>query len=328
VPKHALLTAAALLVTAAPLSAAFQASPDGATSRRREFPLNCRGGDRLAFDTLAPLTDTATRVRLSLRYTGSVRAAGWKGEGLAPSTCAWVDRPLNAAEPLRVRVTLGIGDSMPRLTLRDTSLYWSFLASDSDSGYFEAAGYRLWFAGAGASPAPRMEPAVQTPAPQQRSRFRFDVRHLPLYALGWMLIVGLPAMTLLGAWSGWRRFAALYPSKPVHGGRRLKCGLIMRVTHYRSGVRLTADGAHLHFSVVAPFRPGHRPFSVPWSDVVLSRDEWPWFPFKGLPVIRLTLAREPGIRILVQKSVGEGIMAASGGRLTLAEAQPPTLAAR
>ena len=327
-PTHALITAAALLVTAAPAGAAFQESPDGATNRRRAFPLNCRGGDRLVFDTLAPLTDTATRVRVSLRYTGSLTAAGWKGEGLAPSTCAWVDRPLSAAEPLRVRVTLGIGDSMPRLTLRDTSLYWSFLASNSDSGYFEAAGYRLWFADAGVSPASRTEPAVQTPVSQQRSRLRFDVRHLPLYVLGWMLIVGLPAMTLLGAWSGWRRFAALYSRKPVHGGRRFKCGLIMRMTHYRSGVRLTADDTHLHFSVVAPFRPGHRPFSVPWSDVAVSRDGWPWFPFRGLPVIRLTLAREPGIRILVRVSVGEGIIAASGGRLTLAEAQAPTLAAR
>ena len=320
--KPVLLTAVGLLVAAVPECEAFQSPSDNAGDRRREFPLNCRGGERLVFDTLGPVADTATRVRVSLRFTASPRAAGWKGEGLEPSTCAWVDRPLNGAEPLRVRVTVGADDSTPRLTPRDTNLYWSFLAYNTDSGHFQGVGYRHWKADEAF--------VASTPAPPVDPRRRiFDVRHLPLFMLGWVLIgglvVGLPLHTLLARWSGWRRLAALYPSKPIHRGRRFKCGLIMRVTHYRSGVRLTADDSHLHFSVVALFRPGHRPFSVPWADVAVSRDEWPWLPFKGLPVMRLTLARDPGIRILVQVSVGAGIIAASGGRLELSQS-PPTAA--
>jgi hypothetical protein len=334
VVKAILLSAIGLLVAAAPECEAFQSGPADASDRRREFPLNCRGGGGLAFDTLGPVTDTATRVLLSLRFTASSRAAGWKGEGLAPSTCAWVDRPLEGTEPLRIHVRLGAGDSTPRLTLRDTSLYWSFLAYDTDSGYLHGVGYRHWNAGDAVAAAPSKDGAIRldyahwkaTPPPAATARrWIFDVRYLPLYALGCGVIIGIPATALLGRWSGWRRLAALYPERAVHGGRRIRCGLIMRVTWYRGGVRLTADDAHLHFSVWPLYRPGHRPFSVPWPDVSISRDEWPWLPFKGLPVVRLTLAKEPGIRILVQMSVGEGIIAASGGRLELS--QSPTAAA-
>lgn len=312
--KTVLFTAVGLLVAAVPECEAFQ-SPSTAGDRRREFPLNCRGGAGLVFDTLGPVADTATRVRLSLRFTASLRAAGWKGEGLTPSTCAWVDRPLKGTEPLRIHVRLGAGDSTPRLTLRDTTLYWSFLAYNTDSGYFHGVGHRHW----------KADDAVVARAPAAAASPRgwtFEVWHLPLYVLGWMLIVGIPATTLLGVWSGWRRLAALYPSRPAKGGGRFRCSLVMRLTHYRGGARLAPDDSHLHFSVWPLYRPGHRPFSVPWSDVSISRDEWPWFPFKGVPMMRLTLARNRSIRILVQVSVGEGIIAASGGRLKLSHPAP------
>jgi hypothetical protein len=313
--KPPVLAAACLLIGAAPAFTAVQSRDSG--RERRHFPLHCRGGDRLVFDTLGPIADTGTTARVSLRFTAGPRAAGQNGEGLEPSTCAWVDRPLNGAEPLRVRVTLASGDSTPRLTLRDTSLYWSFLAYNTDSGHFHGVGYRYWKA----DDAVAAQPAPAPPATP--GRWSFDVRHFPLYIIGWVLISWIPLTMLLGVWSGWRRLAALYPSRPIHGGRRFRCGLIMRIAHYRSGARLTADDSHLHFSLVPPFRPGHPPFSVPWADVCVSRDEWPWFPLKGVPVMRLTLARDRGIRILVQVSVGEGIIAASGGRLKLSQPAAP-----
>jgi hypothetical protein len=332
VVKAILLSAIGLLVAAAPECEAFQSGSAEAGDRRREFPLNCRGGGGLAFDTLGPVTDTAARVLLSLRFTASSRAAGWKGEGLAPSTCAWVDRPVGGTEPLRIHVRLGAGDSTPQLTLRDTSLYWSFLAYDTDSGYLHGVGYRHWNAGDAVAAAPSKDSAIRldyahwkpVPAPVATpGSGKLNVRHLPLFLLGWILLIGIPigipATTLLGRWSGWRRLAALYPDRPINGGRRFRCALIMRVTWYRGGVRLTADDSHLRFSVWPLCRPGHQPFSVPWSDVSVSRDEWPWLPFKGLPMMRLTLARDPGIRILVKVPVGEGIIAASGGRLELSQ---------
>jgi hypothetical protein len=324
--KQTLLTAVSLLVAAAPASASLQSSPDSAWNRRREFPLNCRGGERLVFDTLGRVADTAPSVQLSLTFTASRQPAGWKGEGLEPSTCAWVDRPLNGAEPRQVRFAYALRDSAPRLTLRDTSLYWSFLAYNTDNGHFHGVGYRHW-------QATSTPPIVVGPPPA--GRFLFALRHLPLYTVapmlivGWTLIVGIPSLTFLGMWSGWRRLAALYPSGLVREGRLFRCGfLIMRITWYRSGTRLTAGDSHLHFSVVPPFRPGHPPFSVPWADVTVSRDGWPWLPFKGRPVMRLTLARDRGIRILVPVSVGEGIIAASGGRLQLTEPRIAAAATR
>jgi hypothetical protein len=322
-----------LLVAATSECGAVQSGAAEAGERRREFPLNCRGGAGLVFDTLSPVADTATGVPLSLRFVAGLRGAGWKGEGLAPGTCAWVDRPLGGTEPLRIHVRLRAGDSTPRLTLRDTALYWSFLASNTDSGHLHGTGYRYWNAGDTAATnrsndsAIRLDYAHWKPAPAAApGGGKFPIRYLPLFLIGWILLlgipIGIPAMMLLARWSGWRRLAAFYPVRPVHGGRRFRCSLIMRVTWYRGGVRLIADAAHLRFSVWPLCRPGHRPFSVPWSDVSVSRDEWPWLPFKGLPMMRLTLAKDPGIRILVKVPVGEGIIAASGGRLKMSDSPP------
>lgn len=300
---HALLAGTGLMMAAAPTYAALQSAGSG----RRPYPLHCRGGERLAFDTLASAVGTATAVRLSLAFVPSRRAGGPNGEGLKPSTCAWIDRPLSDVEPRQVWFAPAIGDSTPSLTVRDSSVYWSFLAYNTDSGHFEGVGHRHWRA----APAP----AATASAPQ-RSGLRFEFRHLPLYVIGWMLLSRIPFLGFLGVWSGWRRLAGLYPSTPLRDGRRFRCGfLIMRIANYRSGTRLTAGASHLHFSVIGPFRPGHPPFSVPWSNVAVSRDGWPWFPLKGQLVIRLVLAKAPGLRILVPVSVGEGIIAASGGRL-------------
>jgi hypothetical protein len=56
---------------------------------------------------------------------------------------------------------------------------------------------------------------------------------------------------------------------------------------------------------------------VPWSELEASRDEWPWFPLKGEPMIRLTIAAHPDLRILVQMRDGRRISEASGDKLTI-----------
>ena len=87
---------------------------------------------------------------------------------------------------------------------------------------------------------------------------------------------------------------------------------------YKMGVRFTMDESHLHLAMSLLARPGHRPFSVPWAEVAAVRDEWPWFPFKGEPMVRLTFAAHPDIRVLVRMGVGGRIAEASGGRLGIA----------
>jgi hypothetical protein len=276
------------------------------------------------FDTISPPSDTAAELRLSLSFIAGRSAAGMEGQGLEPSTCAWLDRPVNRDEPRQIRFTPAIGDSTPQRTVRDSSVYWSFLAYNSDSGHLTGVGHRHW--NAASAPATIGHP-VGAPVPPKGNWLPFNPAHLHWYVLAWVLIVWVPILPLLGLWSGWRRLAGLYPDRNLGRGRPFRCGqVVMAMANYRGGVRLTPDESHLHFSIWALVRPGHPPFSVPWSDITASRDEWPWFPFKGNPVIRLTLARHRSLRILLSRSDGERLVAASGGRLHLNE--PPTPAAR
>ena len=82
--------------------------------------------------------------------------------------------------------------------------------------------------------------------------------------------------------------------------------------------RLTADHAHLHIAMGALLRPGYPAISVPWPDITASRDEWRW-TLPAAPVVRLSLARDPAMRVLIRPAVAEQVFAASGGRLRLAE---------
>lgn len=155
----------------------------------------------------------------------------------------------------------------------------------------------------------------------------FDVRYLPLLVLALVVITWAPSLFLTGRTSGWRRLADLYPSRNPGTARSFRCSpILMRMSNYRGGARLTPDESHLHFAQPAFLRPGHRPFSVPWSDITASRDEWPWFPLKGHPMVRLTLAKDPDLRILIPLRDGEALAAASGGRMELDERRPLELA--
>ena len=316
---QALLTTVGLLMAPAPAAPTPQSATDSLRPRRQAYPLNCRGGEGLAYDTISPPSDTGKAAMLSLIFGGSVAAAGPEGRGLQPGSCAWVDRPLNLDEPRRIRVRIGLADS----AVRDSGMHWSFLAYDSDSGYFTSVGYRYWHAS-----WPPVASASQTqptaPVPSRGRWLPFAPRYLPWLVLGWVVMSWAPFLMLVGAWSGWRRLARLYPANLSAPGRTVRCGtMIMGLTNYRGGTRLTADESYVHFSMWALARPGHPPFSVPWSDITLTPDGWPWFPMKGRPVIRLTLTRYRELRILVPVPAGEGLVAASAGRLRLSEPRIP-----
>ena len=292
---------------------------------RREFPLNCRGGAGLVFDTLLVIPDSG-RVRLMLTFAANAAASGLEGQGLEPGSCAWVDRPLTDAEPRRIQFTISMTDSAPAQTVRDTGMYWGFLAYNSDSGYMSGVGYRHWgaetLAAAGAAGAAEAAEAAEggATASERRRRFPlpFDVRYLPLFAVGMAVIIGVPATAMLARWSGWRQLAERYPDRNPGRGRSFKSGpLVMNRSVYKMGVRFTMDESHLHFRMSALARPGHGPFSVPWAEIQAAPDEWPWFPFKGEPMVRLTIAAYPELRILVKAHDGRRIAEASGGRMTI-----------
>lgn len=304
-PPVALAAAVALPGLAAQLAA-----------QSAERPLTCRGGPGLVFDTLAAEGD---RVRLSLVFTASAGKAGLEGQGLEPGQCGWVERTFGEREPRRIQLSIGASDTTPRQSMLDSAVYWGFLAYPTDSGYINAAGYRHWHA---SSP-----PAPATPPVWRSLPLPFDVRYLPLFALGMGAIIGIPSVVLMARWSGWRRLAERYPGRDPGRGTSVRSGqLVMNRSLYKMGVRFTMDESHLHLAMSRLARPGHRPISVPWSDVEAARDEWPWFPFKGEPMVRLTFAAHPEIRILVRLAVGRRLAEASGGRLDIAGVREPVAA--
>ena len=283
------------------------------TAQSAERPLTCRGGPGLVFDTLAAEGD---RVRLSLVFTASAGKAGLEGQGLEPGECGWVERTFGEREPRRIHLSVAASDTTPRQSMLDSAVYWGFLAYPTDSGYINAAGHRNWHA---SSP-----PASATPTVRRTLPFPFDVRYLPLFAIGMGAIIGVPSVVLMARWSGWRRLAQRYPGRDPGRGTSLRSGqLVMNRSLYKMGVRFTIDESHLHLAMSRLARPGHPPLSVPWSDVEAARDEWPWFPFKGEPMVRLTFAAHPEIRIRVRLAVGRRLAEASGGRLDLAAGREP-----
>jgi hypothetical protein len=308
--RSALVCCGALIGTVDPAEAQEPLPPV-----RRDFPLNCRGGGGLVFDTLLVVPDSK-RVRLVLTFNANAIAAGPEGQGLEPGSCAWVDRPLNDAEPRRIQFAIGTTDSGPGRTVGDSGMYWGFLAHTTDSGYVRAGGYRHWEA---ANAADAADAADGAGAGGRRGfPLPFDVRYLPLFAIGMGIIIGVPATAMMARWSGWRQLAERYPDRNAGRGRRFKSGpLVMNKSVYKMGVGLTMDESHLHVRMSALARPGHSPFSVPWSEIEASRDEWPWFPFKGEPMVRLTIAAYPELRILVKARDARRIAEASGGRLAI-----------
>ena len=146
----------------------------------------------------------------------------------------------------------------------------------------------------------------------------FDLRYLPLFAFGLAVIVSVPTTAFVSRTSGWRRLPEPYPNRNTGRGTSFRSGpVVMNKSIYKAGVRFTVDESHLHFAMPAINRPGHPPFSVPWSDIEASPDEWPWFPFKGEPMVRLSVAAAPELRILVKQHDGARIAEASGGRLEI-----------
>ena len=320
--SHALVFSGAVAGVAGPADAQSPLPPV-----RREFPLNCRGGAGLVFDTLLVIPDSG-RVRLMLTFAANATTSGLEGEGLEPGSCAWMDRPLTDAEPRRIQFAIGTTDSAPQQTVRDSGIHWGFLAYNSDSGYLTGVGYRHWDASSPqAVPPDTAAPVLTTRAPR-RIRLPFDIRYLPLAAVALGAIVSAPLVTLIGRWSGWRRLADHYPDRNNGRARSFRSGqLVMHMSVYRGGVRLTPDESYLHFAPTLFMRPGHRAFSVPWSDIEATPDGWPWFPLKGHPVVRLTLAADPELRILVQVKDAKRIFEGSGGRLEPQDPQRLTTAA-
>jgi hypothetical protein len=189
-----------------------------------------------------------------------------------------------------------------------------------------AAPYRSTYPGPLADPVgeswPRMA-AVRTPEPSPGSQQRRAFPQLDKRVL--LVFVVLPAFALLlrallmgpGPRSA-QRLRELYPAAPAAPGarwtyRRVVFGNGPRMTW----VRLTADHAYLHVSVVGGLR-ARRGFSVPLADVSATPARFPLMVLAP-DVVRLSFARDPSLPVILWPHVFRRLVEASGGRLRLTE---------
>ena len=289
-----------LVISARGLSApvAAQEPPPGTVlppDHPSPYPFFCRGGGPFAFDTLRQM-DGVPIIQVAMTFTPAASAALSNGTGLAQGTCAWVDRPLNAQEPAAVWFTQLLSDTArpPQEALRDPGSYWRFMAHNTGQGYLESDWHGAWTRETATSP--RQSPPW-----------------LPKYLL-FMAVAWLPATWIMGRLSAWRRLSERYPAALVRGGSRISCSFLVvgRTRHRVAG--LTADPMHLHVSTPALLRPGYPTFSVPWSEITATRDDWRW-SVPATPAVRLTFARAPELRVLIRATTADEMIAAIAGKL-------------
>jgi hypothetical protein len=142
----------------------------------------------------------------------------------------------------------------------------------------------------------------------------------------WLLIgvpLGLMLSLILSRRSALPRLAGLYPAVPSRNPsqRIFASRLVVGKGFYKNATWLRVDDSYLHVSGLGPCRLWMPKFSVPWSDISATSDDYPWGLWDSR-VIRLTFARDPSVRFMVWPSVFDQLVEASEGRLRPLEPQP------
>jgi hypothetical protein len=132
-----------------------------------------------------------------------------------------------------------------------------------------------------------------------------------LWMLPAALALALLGVAVMGRVTGWRMLARAYPARRRGAGHRLRVPWIyFGWTRYRNLVVAHADQAHLHLWVW--LRVGHPPFSVPWSELSISRER------RGLrKMLRLHFVRAPEVGVWLSEHGAARLLHACGGRVRM-----------
>lgn len=134
----------------------------------------------------------------------------------------------------------------------------------------------------------------------------------PLFFAG----LWLGVLYLLSAIGGWGTLARYYPAVASAEGERFRFqSAQLGWVSYNNCVNVTVSPAGLRLSVLAPFRFGHRPISVPWQGIrVELRRSW----LMSVGIIRF--AKEPTVPVRLRRRLLDRIASASSGQLQLPSA--------
>jgi len=108
-------------------------------------------------------------------------------------------------------------------------------------------------------------------------------------------------IALLG---GWSRLAAHYRFQAEFTGKKWRFqSARFRLTGYNNCLTIGSNYYGLYLAMFLPFRIGHPPLLIPWSDITTTEHKGWLFSY-----LDFTFAKAPSIKLRVSRNLGDRIM--------------------
>lgn len=119
---------------------------------------------------------------------------------------------------------------------------------------------------------------------------------------------------MIATMGGWDTLATLYPCNSKFKGKlfRFSSGRFGAMAGYGSCLTLGSNPQGLYLAVWFPFRIGHPPLFIPWSDITAHNKKLLFFPS-----VELEFSKSPGNIFRISKSLAEKIAKESDGHLKI-----------
>ncbi|MGH8212181.1 MAG: hypothetical protein ACREPP_02980 [Rhodanobacteraceae bacterium] len=133
---------------------------------------------------------------------------------------------------------------------------------------------------------------------------------LPLFLAFWCAIC--VALSFMG---GWHALGQQYRATQPFGGRRWHLrSASMRLVNYGGVLTLGANAEGLFISVLFPFRLGHPPLFIPWSQIESAE------PYRQLffPLVRFRFKKSPSVSLSLSRGLVQAIVGEAQGHFSLA----------
>lgn len=116
-------------------------------------------------------------------------------------------------------------------------------------------------------------------------------------------------LTIIGRISGWLLLADRYRFHDTFDGQcwYLRSAELRWQCSYGGALTVGANPSGLYLAVLAPFRPGHPPLFIPWSETQIQMVPGVWFG----PTMEIHFPEVPGTLIRFSRSMGQRIAAAA-----------------
>ena len=131
----------------------------------------------------------------------------------------------------------------------------------------------------------------------------------PLRFVAGFLCVWIAACSAISLLGGWWALARRYASRPgeLRKRWRFQSAMMRWMTGYGGCLHVGVTDRGLALSVLALFRPGHPPLSIPWEDIRVERHET---RLSGKRV-RLRFAKVPDVPLIIREALAREINAHS-----------------